>query len=279
LPPDVEEALAELARLSDQRPNLAELALQLNACLRVAYATPIDVEHPPIPFDSARARLSAGTPLLRDETLNLDRELETRWQRIVAAMKPYRPDASSALVAATAARKLHVSEWASLVLARNVHEVHQRAETLGLDVPLTASLLWLTLFPVLVAMRANLESVLAAAPWEQGYCPVCGSFPRLGEFRGLEQIRWLRCGLCAAQWELSRLLCPYCGNRDHRQLGYLHVEGEEGKFRAATCDACGCYTKLVSTLTRLRPLQLLIMDLATMHLDLLAADRGFRPPA
>jgi hypothetical protein len=34
LPPVVEDALAELARLTDQRPNLAELAMQLNACIR-----------------------------------------------------------------------------------------------------------------------------------------------------------------------------------------------------------------------------------------------------
>jgi FdhE protein len=94
----------------------------------------------------------------------------------------------------------------------------------------------------------------------------------------LEQIRWLRCGLCAAQWELSRLRCPYCAGSDHRRLGYLHVEGEEGRYRAATCDECGRYTKMVSALTPLSPAQLLVTDLATVHLDLLAADQGFRPP-
>jgi FdhE protein len=279
LPPEVEEALSGLARLTDQRPNLAELAVQLNGCLRAAYAEPVGIDALHGQPESARAKLSAGDPLLRGERPDLDgKALARRWQRIVAAVKPYRADAAPALAAAADAGKLDVHELALLVLAGGVQGVHERAEAIGLDVPLTASVLWLTLFPVLAAIRTGVEPLLQGTPWQQGYCPVCGCFPRLGEFRGLEQVRWLRCGLCAGQWELSRLRCPYCGSRDHRHLGYLHVEGEEGHFRAATCDQCGCYTKMVSALTPLSPPQVLVTDLATVHLDLLAADRGFRPP-
>jgi FdhE protein len=276
LPPEVEQALTELACLSDQRPTLAELAMQLHACLRAAYAEPVTARVPALELEAAQEKLSAGIPLLRGETLDLDRQpLEESWQRIVAAVKPYRPDAASAIAAAD---KLDVSELALLVLAGDVQGVHDRAEGLGLDVPLTSSLLWLTLFPVLGAIRTGLDSLLQANSWQQGYCPACGSFPKLGEFRGLEQIRWLRCGLCAAQWELSRLRCLYCDTRDHQHLGYLYVEGEQGKYRAATCDQCGRYLKMVSTLMPLSGPALLVTDLATMHLDLLAADRGFTPP-
>jgi FdhE protein len=63
--------------------------------------------------------------------------------------------------------------------------------------------------------------------------------------------------------------------REHEMLGYLHVDGEEAKYRAATCDACRGYVKTVSTLTELQPLQLLLADLATLHLDLIAAERGY----
>jgi FdhE protein len=279
LPPDVESALADLARLSDQRPHLAELAMQLNAGLRAAYAEPVEIKAPQLQPEARQAKLSAGVPLLRGETLDLDREaLNRRWQRLVAAIKPYRPDATPALAAAVEEGKFDIAELAKLVVAGRVQEVHQQAETIGLDVPLVGSVLWLTLFPVFVSMRGGLEPLLQTCEWQQGYCPVCGGFPKLGEFRGLEQVRWLRCGLCAAQWQLSRLRCPYCDNRDHHLLGYLHVEAEERQFRAATCDQCGHYTKMVSVLTPLSPPQLLVTDLATVHLDLLAADKGFRPP-
>jgi formate dehydrogenase maturation protein FdhE len=77
----------------------------------------------------------------------------------------------------------------------------------------------------------------------------------------------------------KRLRCPGCGNRDHHQLGYLHVADEEGKWRTATCEACRQYVKMVSTLGPLAPLKLLATDVATVHLALLAAEHGYSPPA
>jgi formate dehydrogenase maturation protein FdhE len=65
---------------------------------------------------------------------------------------------------------------------------------------------------------------------------------------------------------------------DHKQLGNLHLEGEGNKFRAATCQECRQYVKMVSTLVALSPSDLLLADLATVHLDLLAADQGFSQP-
>jgi FdhE protein len=145
-------------------------------------------------------------------------------------------------------------------------------------VTLTASVIPLALFPVLVPIRVGLEPLVAAGHWKEGYCPVCGGYPKLGEFRGLEQIRFLRCGLCAAEWQFPRLRCPACGNQDHRQLGYLHVDGEQNKCRAAICEECRQYVKMVSTLAALPPMQLWVIDVATVHVDLLAADHGFSPP-
>jgi FdhE protein len=100
----------------------------------------------------------------------------------------------------------------------------------------------------------------------------------LAEFRGLEQNRFLRCGLCAADWQFPRLRCPFCDNQDHRELGFFHVEGEEGRHRAATCESCHGYVKTVSSLDRLSVPDLLVADLATLHLDLAAADRGYFVP-
>src|SRR5262249_31655003 len=153
----------------------------------------------------------------------------------------------------------------------------ERADALNLDVPLTASALSLVLFPVLVPIAAGLKPLLSPG-WEHGYCPVCGSFAKLGEFRGLEQTPFLRCGLCAAEWTFPRLRCAACGNSDHHKLGYLSVEGEENKWRALTCEVCRQYVKMLSTLTPLSPLELSVKDVETVHLDLLAADQGFTPP-
>jgi len=279
LPPEVEEAQAELARLSQQMPILAELAAQLSDCLLAMYAEPQRVVVPQLTQETAAEKLGAGLPLLRGVILDIDwPAVNRRLQDMIGALAPRRADAAPGLAEAVRSGQLDIAELTSFVLAGQPQSVHERAEELGLDVPLTASILSLTLFPILVPIRAGLEPLLSASSWTQGYCPVCGSFPKLGEFRGLEQTRFLRCGLCAAQWQFPRLRCPCCGNRDHRQLGYLHVEGEEGKCRAGTCAECRQYIKMVSTLMPLTPLQLLVTDVATVHLDLLAADRGFSPP-
>jgi len=74
------------------------------------------------------------------------------------------------------------------------------------------------------------------------------------------------------------LSCPFCGTRDHHLLGYLHVDGEEGKYRAATCEACRGYIKMISTLGPLSGPQLLVAELATMHLDLAALARNYLAP-
>lgn len=279
LPAEVAEALAELTRLAREQPFLAELAGQLGAFLPALYAEPIRAVVPSFTSEKAAEKLSAGVPLLRGETLDLDwPALQRRLQDMVGALAERRADAAPALAMAIRSGELGIDGLTSAILAGQPHAVHERAEVLGLDVPLTASVLSLALFPVFVAVRAGLGPLLPAGSWEEGYCLVCGNFPRLGEFRGLEQIRFLRCGLCAAEWQFPRLRCPGCGNRDHRQLDYLHVAGEEGKCRAATCEECRQYLKMVSTLTPLSPLKLLVTDVATVHLDLLAAEKGFSPP-
>ena len=138
---------------------------------------------------------------------------------------------------------------------------------------LTANLVRFTLFPTLVALNAALAALRMGLSWRRGYCPTCGSWPLLAEFRGLEQDRWLRCGLCASEWEFPRLACPFCDNHDHHTLEFVHVEGEEGRYRATTCGVCRGYVKTTATLAALSPLRLLVADAATLHLDLAMAER------
>jgi FdhE protein len=279
LPSEVDEARAELARLGKERPVLADLAGQLHDVLLALYAAPIRVVVPSLSKETASEKFNVGVPLLRGETLDVDWDaLQQRLQDVVAMLAERRSDAAPALGHAIRSRKLTIAELAASVLAGKPHQIHEIAGSLQLDVGLTGSVLALMLFPVLVPIQVGLEPLVSAGSWTEGYCPVCGSFPKLGEFRGLEQIRFLRCGLCAAQWQFPRLRCPGCGQRDHRHLGYLHVAGEENKWRAATCEECRQYVKMVSTLMPLSPLQLLVTDVATVHVDLLAADKGFSPP-
>ena len=274
--PEVAEAQAELDRLARERPALAGPASVLRDLLPDLVPDP-PRPPPPLTPDQARAKRGSGIPLLRGEALALDTDPVTRRWRRACAVLSRRPEGAPARPLATSLRRgsLDLGEMIRDVLAGRPEAVHARAEAVGLDPGLTATVLRLSLLPALAPVQAALAPLVDGTAWEDGFCPTCGSWPLLGEYRGLEQRRVLRCGLCAAAWELPRLLCPFCGTRDHRLLGYFSVEGEEGRYRATTCDACRGYVKMTATLQPLALAQLLVADVATLHLDLAAAERGF----
>lgn len=277
---EVGEALAELARLAETRPSIAAPAAMLREVLPALFADPSDEKTPPITAESAQAKLTGGMPLLRGESLSLDTgAFQRRWRAVCTAVQRHQnPEGGKAVAEALERRRLGPAEMVTAVLAGHPEVIHQRADELGLEAPLTTAVLGLVLFPALARINGVLAPVRDGKAWHHGHCPTCGSWPLLGEFRGLEQTRFLRCGLCASEWEFPRLLCPYCGERDHRQLGYFGVEGEESRWRAAVCESCRGYVKMVSSLAALSAPALLVANVATLHLDLAAADRGYMAP-
>jgi FdhE protein len=252
-----------LNHLAAERPTLAEPSRLLREVVPALFGEPLSAAPLDLPMERAQAKWTDGVPLLRGESLAPDLGFARRWGAVSAAAHLPAIDAGEA-------RPL-IDE----LLAGRPGTIHTRAAELGLDPAQTATVLRLTLFPLLAVISATWAEQLAACHWEHGFCPVCGSWPLLGEFRGLEQQRILRCGFCAAGWEVPRLRCPFCATADHQQLGYFFVESEEGKYRVTTCSGCNGYVKMISTLGELSPLRLLVADVATLHLDLAAADRGF----
>jgi FdhE protein len=272
---ELASALRELDAALADRPAFREPLEALKAVLPVLAEPADDAAAFALDPELARAKLAGGVPLLRGESLPVDaKRFRQRWQRIATAVPGGEP-----LATALKQGRLEPEELLAAVLAGEPGRVHAQADALGLDAGLTATVLRLTLFPVFIAAAVALETLRTGADWPHGYCPTCGGWPLLGEFRGLDQSRFLRCGLCATGWEAPRLFCPFCGTRDHERLQFLYSEGEEAKYRAATCDACRGYVKMVTTLSALPPLHLLVADALTLHLDLAAAERGYEGQA
>jgi FdhE protein len=268
---ELASALRELDAMLAERPAFAAPLTALKGVLPILAEPADDAAGFTLDPELARAKLAGGVPLLRGESLPVDgKQFRQRWRRVAEAVPGSEP-----LAAAMKRGVLEPRELVAAVLAGEPGHVHACADALGLDAGLTATVLRLTLFPVFVRVTAALDGLRAGAPWPHGSCPTCGGWPLLGEFRGLDQSRYLRCGLCATGWEVPRLYCPYCGTRDHERLQFLSCEGEEAKYRAATCDACRGYVKMVTALSALSPLHLLVADALTLHLDLAAAERGY----
>ncbi len=274
-----DEARAEIDRLLADRPELRGPLAWLREILDDLVPEPDYLQTVLPAAESAREELRFGHPLLSHNPLAVEpRGFARRWQRVCDALAEHRPGATPAGLAA-AARGLDPDALATALVNGPPDAIAGAAGRLGVDPQLMGTLLRFALFAGFAAVEAEAAPLWQGVAWDRGYCPTCGGPPLLGEFRGLDQSRFLRCGLCAASWEVPRQWCPACGNRDHETLGFLSKEGEENRYRVATCDACRSGVKMLSTLSALPPLMLLVADAATLHLDLAAADRGYVSPS
>jgi len=146
-----------------------------------------------------------------------------------------------------------------------------------LDEPSLRVIAQMTALPLLQTCGRALKEQVSAS-WLEGYCPVCGAWPTLAEFRGLERKRWLRCGRCATSWEVPWLRCPFCGETEHTNLGYLAPEEAETTRKVEVCDSCKGYVKAEATVKSLQPWEIVLDDLATVPLEVAALDRGYHRP-
>jgi len=131
--------------------------------------------------------------------------------------------------------------------------------------------------PLLQACARGLVSQIPASWWE-GYCPVCGAWPVVAEYTGLERKRQLRCGRCGTGWAIPLLRCAFCDEIQHDNLAYLTPEEGEQTRRIEVCQTCKGYLKAVTTVRASAPWAILIDDLMTVHLDVAALERGYRRP-
>lgn len=132
------------------------------------------------------------------------------------------------------------------------------------------------------SLRPELESIaqkygelVEKYGWSEGYCPICGKEPKIGEIREEEDgKRYLFCHQCGFKWHFHRIKCPFCGNDEQHSLAYFEVEGEE-RYRVDVCNKCRRYIKTVELPKSSEEPNLDVEDIATLHLDMIAYDEGY----
>ncbi|MEN6622304.1 MAG: formate dehydrogenase accessory protein FdhE [Smithella sp.] len=132
-----------------------------------------------------------------------------------------------------------------------------------------------SLRPELEFIAEKYGKIVSQHGWMEGYCPICGKEPKIGEIRrGEDGKRYLFCHQCGYKWNFRRIKCPFCGNEEQHSLAYFAVEGEE-RYHVDVCNKCRRYIKTVELPKAEEEINLDVEDIATLHLDMLAYEEGY----
>lgn len=111
--------------------------------------------------------------------------------------------------------------------------------------------------------------------YTRSLCPFCSRKPGLGILRqqGDGGQRSLMCAFCLTEWNFRRIICPGCGEEDHKKLPVYTAE-EFGYIRVECCDSCKTYVKTVD-LSKNGLAEPLVDEIASAPLDLWAQEHGY----
>ena len=95
----------------------------------------------------------------------------------------------------------------------------------------------------------------------------------LGLLKGERGLRHSVCSQGHCQWHVDRLGCPICDNKQPELLQHFATETDTA-CRIDLCDRCHHYIKTID-LRALDTPDPVLEDLATLHLDVVAIERGY----
>jgi FdhE protein len=271
---------------------LVEKAVSQVAAKRPAYASILDFYGPvfaaqvnsvsetspeTILLDASRIELAAteGFSLIEPAAFGIDiRAAEKLLDRICRAAVRSGEKLSAAGEALI--RAMNKRDGLADLLTDVLHDqdrIRETARNEGLSPDMLSLLLYLAIKPSVETGSLKLTGHLTEDHDYRTYCPVCGSGPIVGEL-DVDGKRWFHCGFCWCRWPVLRMGCPFCNNRDASSLEYFYAD-DEPEYRVDSCGRCGRYLKVIDVRKLDRLFYPPLEQVVTLHLDMLAAKKGF----
>jgi FdhE protein len=217
-----------------------------------------------------------GFPILERKDFQMDFEASTAlFQSLCNIGKdanPYMAEQVRKIEEAIDNKRIDPKEL--LKLGVKEQRIEQIANEFGLDNKVLLFLIQSSIKPSIEAGMEQLLNELDTSTWLKGFCPVCGSLPYLSLLKEEVGKRYLLCSYCGYQWRIERLFCPFCNNKEQESLHYFYAEGEES-YRIDLCEKCHQYIKRID-LRNIEEADPSLEDLATIHLDILASQKGYK---
>lgn len=276
---ELEEARARWVRLTANDPALESIADFHERRLDAIAERPAAQVTLRVDATEAKRAMRAGEPLLVAGEFEVDlAEVEEELRSVASLLRVSAKGPAADVARAIASAPASLADLLAAALRGDEARLEAAAFALNLPAAELAPLLELAVQPALWRVAEQALLLTDFAGWERGYCPVCGAWPLYAELVGAQRERHLRCGRCGTRWAWSILLCPYCGNDDHRTLGVLENPEEREHLRVDTCERCKGCLKSIAAFTPVGAPQLAAEDTATVHLDVAARERGYTRP-
>jgi FdhE protein len=239
----------------------------------------LSVTPPAVNMDTKLSQMKEGFPLLEKQDFVLDIDSS---KNLFEAISKIARDENDKM-----RENIQAIEDAVTINALKIKELLRRfyddpfIDSVAGEFDIDAAVLrFLVMESVRPSLSANVEKLgdqIDLNNWLRGYCPVCGSLPQVSYLKD-EGRRSFRCSLCTFEWPSERLKCPFCETRDHKNLHYFYAESDES-YRVDLCENCHQYIKTVDIRKLGYEPDLAIEDIITIHLDILAAEKGYKRPA
>jgi len=206
--------------------------------------------------------------------INSARKLFKKICKIINKSGNHMSTASEIIFAANENKKIDFNELYAALLHDDDESFSNIAAKLNTDRDALAFITYNSIKPSLSMFAESASKYFDKDnTWGKGYCPVCGNAPVISTFESDGQ-RFLTCSFCWHKWAATRLFCPFCENKDSKSLHYLFSEDEK-EYRIDVCDRCNKYIKNVDTRIITRFIYLPLEQIATLHLDIMAKEKGF----
>ncbi len=273
---DVREAIE---RLSQKRPDLKEPLLFFSELIAVQniISESLSEKFSSVDFqDIANNVISSGKPAVDFLEFQFsNEELKDAALKIISVVRAYREDMAedlSVIEEAIAEGSLDLEELVNVALSEGEEGILEVANEKGVNSEILQALTVWIVQPFLFSIRERFKPYFDGSSWGNGYCPVCGSYTKVGFLHGEGGKLTLKCEVCGMEWPFKRIKCPFCGNEDNEKLGFYELE--DGAYRLYFCDECKKYWKVVDE-RKLSGIPREFYPIITMDLDFLAREEGY----
>jgi FdhE protein len=280
LPLTIDQIHKAARQLAQLRPSYAAMLDFYEAVFTAQEKTKADIDLEPIhlSLETLASRGPEGMALVTVADFRIDaaaseRLLKTLCELIITHATQIKTSAA-AVSDALSSGTLRTQDLFAGLLQSKDRLLQDTAAAIGAESKALAFLAYHSAQPSLELCAVQLATYLdSEAVWRKGHCPVCGSHPGLAVL-GAEGRRSLYCPFCRHQWRAPRIFCANCENTRTGELHYFFSEGEKD-LRVDVCDRCRHYIKSIDQRAVARPVYLPLEQIASLHLDIIAADKGY----